>query len=101
MLRAQNRRAQRCQLVALYREVRLPQPLREIVVGHGGGIELLGQYLAGAWVEGHALAQQGPQMVDDFTVAGVRRLHTEQQAAHALDLTEGTEHRVAELQLDP
>ncbi|MNP59978.1 hypothetical protein D3C76_1550220 [compost metagenome] len=40
-------------------------------------------------------------MVEDLCRAGVGRLHPEQQAADAFDLTKGTEYRVAELQLYP
>ncbi len=40
-------------------------------------------------------------MVEDLRLAGMWRLHPEQQAADTLDLTKGTEHRVAELQLYP
>ncbi|MNH43473.1 hypothetical protein D3C79_1053870 [compost metagenome] len=45
--------------------------------------------------------QQGEQVVEDLCLAGVRRLHPEQQAADTFNLTKGTEYRIAELQLYP
>ena len=79
-------------------QVCLPCPLGDLRVGHGRLGKLLGQGLANPGVKGNALAQQGRQVVKDLNLASVRRLHTEQQATHALDLAKGTEYRVAQLQ---
>ena len=57
--------------------------------------------LVGRPRQGDAAAQKLAQVIEDFALAGVRRLHPEQQAADALDLTKGTENRVAQLQFDP
>ncbi|MNH29759.1 hypothetical protein D3C79_900090 [compost metagenome] len=84
-------------------QMRLPGPFGNVIVGHGLFVELCGE---GLLVRGVA-AQRGGQGIeycvdvpDDLGVAGRRRLHAEQQAIAALDLTEGAEHRIAQIQLD-
>ncbi len=99
--RLQDSPAQRIQRAGLCSQVCLPCPFGHVRVGHGGLVELLGQRHASARIQRDALPQQGEQVVEDLRLAGMWRLHPEQQAADTLDLTKGTEHRVAELQLYP
>ncbi len=82
-------------------QVCLPRPFGDFGITHRHFIELPGQSLASDRGEGNALAQQGEQVVEDLYLAGVRRLDPEQQAADTLDLTKGTEYRIAELQFYP
>ncbi|MNO87557.1 hypothetical protein D3C76_789800 [compost metagenome] len=79
----------------------LPCPFGNLGVGHGGLVELPRQGQASARIQRDALTQEGKQVLENLRLTGMRRLHAEQEAANALDLTKGTEYRVAQLQLYP
>ncbi|MNT73365.1 hypothetical protein D3C72_2120620 [compost metagenome] len=75
----------------------------------GGVGKLIGQGLAladeGAFVEGLDQRRQPVQelfdMLQELRSGHIRRLHTQQQPGLPVDLSQGTEHRVAQLQLHP